>query len=152
MMTQSIPPQLTGPARYQETETELATYLDVLWESRWLIATIALIVTLMGAAYAFLTKPVYQSNMMIHVSEEGQKESKNIVGDLSSMFDIKTSAMAEMELLQSRAVVSRATDNLRLYINAGPKYFSGDRLVDCRQEKDHFQSGHLRLGRICLGQ
>ena len=30
-----------------------------------------------------------------------------------SMFDVKTSALAEMELLQSRLVVSRAVDNLR---------------------------------------
>lgn len=125
MMTQSIPPQLTGPApvRLEEKETELATYLDILWESRWLIATIAIFATLMGAAYAFLSKPVYQSNMLIHVEEEGQRESRNIVGELSSMFDVKTSAMAEIELIQSRLVVSRAIDNLRLYINAGPKHF-----------------------------
>jgi tyrosine-protein kinase Etk/Wzc len=123
MMNQTIPPQLAGPFRQEESEAELATYLDVLWESRWLIATIAFIATLFGAAYAFLTTPVYQSNMLIHVEEEGQKESKNILGDLSSMFDVKTSALAEMELLQSRLVVSRAIDNLRLYIDAQPKHF-----------------------------
>ncbi|WP_420475341.1 polysaccharide biosynthesis tyrosine autokinase [Noviherbaspirillum sp. ST9] len=120
MMNQSIP-LLTGPARPQENEAELSTYLDVLWENRWLIATITLVATLIGAAYAFLTTPVYQANMLIHVEEEGPSKSQNIVGDLQSMFDVKTSALAEMELLQSRLVVSRATDNLRLYINAGPK-------------------------------
>jgi tyrosine-protein kinase Etk/Wzc len=122
MMTQSIP-KLAAPARLDDNEIELASYLDVLWESRWLIGAIALIVTLLGAAYAFMATPVYQANMLIHVEEEGQKESKNIVGDLSSMFDVKTSALAEMELLHSRLVVSRAIDNLRLYINAGPRYF-----------------------------
>ncbi|HYD95974.1 MAG TPA: polysaccharide biosynthesis tyrosine autokinase [Noviherbaspirillum sp.] len=122
MMTQSIP-QLTGPSRPQENEAELATYLDVLWESRWLIATIALLVTLLGAAYAFMSTPVYQSNLLIHVEEEGQSKSEGIVGDLQSMFDVKTSALAEMELLQSRLVVSRAIDNLRMYINAAPKRF-----------------------------
>jgi tyrosine-protein kinase Etk/Wzc len=122
MMTQSIP-KLAAPARLDDNEIELASYLDVLWESRWLIAAIALIVTLLGATYAFMATPVYQANMLIHVEEEGQKESKNIVGDLSSMFDVKTSALAEMELLHSRLVVSRAIDNLRLYINAGPRYF-----------------------------
>ncbi len=122
MMNQSIP-QLTGPGRMEEKEVELASYLDVLWESRWLIATIAFVVTLIGVAYAFFTTPVYQANMLIHVEEEGQSKSENIVGDLQSMFDVKTSALAEMELLQSRLVVSRAIDNLRLYINAGPKRF-----------------------------
>ncbi|WP_228535077.1 polysaccharide biosynthesis tyrosine autokinase [Noviherbaspirillum malthae] len=125
MMTHNIPPQLTGPARVEDNEVELAGYLDVLWESRWLIATIAIVATLLAGAYAFLTKPVYQSNMLIHVEEEGQKAPTNIVGDLNAMFDVKTSALAEMELLQSRLVVSRATDNLRLYISASPKYFPG---------------------------
>jgi tyrosine-protein kinase Etk/Wzc len=122
MMTQSIP-QLTGPARQDDQEVELATYLDVIWENRWLIATITLVVTMLGASYAFLATPVYQSNMLIHVEEEGQAKSANIVGDMQSMFDVKTSALAEMELLQSRLVVSRAIDNLRLYISATPNHF-----------------------------
>jgi len=123
MITQSIP-QLNGPgARYQEEEVGLSTYLDVVWESRWLILTVAIVVTLLGAFYAFVAKPVYEANMLIHVEEEGQKESKNIVGDMSSMFDVKTYASSEMEMVQSRYVVSHAIDNLRLYINARPKYF-----------------------------
>ncbi|RJG07889.1 polysaccharide biosynthesis tyrosine autokinase [Noviherbaspirillum cavernae] len=123
-MNQSIP-QLTGPASYRqdEGEIEMATYLDILWESRWLIAGIAFVITLIGAAYAFLARPVYEANLVIHVEEEGQKESKNIIGDVNSMFNVKTMAMSEMELLRSRMVVSRAVDNLRLYINAQPKYF-----------------------------
>lgn len=123
-MNQSIP-LLAGPAgvRQDEEEIGLATYFDILWENRWLIASIAFIVTMIGASYAFLAKPVYESNIMFHVEEEGQKESKNIVGDISSMFDVKTSALSEMELVRSRLVVSRAIDNLRLYIHAEPKRF-----------------------------
>jgi tyrosine-protein kinase Etk/Wzc len=123
MINQSIP-QLTGPAAPPVAdEPELATYLDVLWDNRWLIASIALVFTLIGACYAFLATSVYEANMLIHVEEEGQKESKNIIGDLNSMFDVKTSALSEMQLVSSRLVVSRATDNLRLYIHAQPKYF-----------------------------
>jgi len=122
MMNQSIP-QLTGPVPYQGEEIGLANYLDILWENRWLIATIAIVVTLLGGFYAFIAKPVYRANMMIHVEEEGPKEAKNIVGDMSSMFDVKTYAGSEIEMVQSRYVVSHAIDNLRLYINARPKYF-----------------------------
>jgi tyrosine-protein kinase Etk/Wzc len=99
--------------------------MDVLWESRWMIIGVAFVVTLIGACYAFIAKPVYQADMLIHVEEEGQKEAKNIVGDMSSLFDVKTSANSEMELVRSRLVVSRAIDNLRLYISAKPKYFPG---------------------------
>jgi tyrosine-protein kinase Etk/Wzc len=123
MINQTIP-QLTGPAGPQVAEEpELASYFDVLWDNRWLIVSIALVLTLLGAAYAFLTTPVYEANMLIHVEEEGQKESKNILGDVNSMFETKTSALSEMQLVGSRLVVSRATDNLRLYINAQPKHF-----------------------------
>jgi tyrosine-protein kinase Etk/Wzc len=123
MINQTIP-QLTGPAGPQVAdEPELASYFDVLWDNRWLITSIALLLTLIGAGYAFLTTPVYEANMLIHVEEEGQKESKNILGDVNSMFDTKTSALSEMQLVGSRLVVSRATDNLRLYINAQPKHF-----------------------------
>jgi tyrosine-protein kinase Etk/Wzc len=123
MINQSIP-QLTGPAAPPVAdEPELATYLDVLWDNRWLIASIAFVFTLAGACYAFLATSVYEANMLIHVEEEGQKESKNIIGDLNSMFDVKTSALSEMQLVSSRLVVSRAIDNLRLYIHAQPKYF-----------------------------
>jgi tyrosine-protein kinase Etk/Wzc len=122
MMTESTP-LLAGPMRPQNEELGLASYFDILWENRWLILGIAFVVTLIGAGYAFLAKPVYQADMLIHVEEEGQKESKNIVGDMSSLFDVKTYASSEMELVQSRMVVSRAIDNLRLYIHTSPRYF-----------------------------
>ncbi len=124
MTNQSIP-LLSGPPsiRHDDEEIGMATYFDILWENRWLIASIAFVVTLLGASYAFLAKPVYEANMLIHVEEESQKESKNILGDLSSMFDVKTAAPSEMELVRSRLVVSRAIDNLRLYISAEPKRF-----------------------------
>ncbi|MEC4723680.1 polysaccharide biosynthesis tyrosine autokinase [Noviherbaspirillum sp. CPCC 100848] len=151
MMTHNIPPQLTGPARVEDNEVELAGYLDVLWESRWLIATIALVATLLAGAYAFLTTPLYQSNMLIHVEEEGQKAPTNIMGDLNAMFDVKTSALAEMELLQSRLVVSRATDNLRLYINAGPKYFPGIGSWIASKNKDLSNPGLFGYGGYAWG-
>jgi tyrosine-protein kinase Etk/Wzc len=125
-MNPSIP-RLTGPAAPpippQSKDVELVSYIATVWERRWMILGIALIVTLLGAAYAFIAKPVYQSTMVIHVEEEGPRQSANIISDLNSMFDVKASASAEIELLQSRLVVSRATDNLRLYINAKPKQF-----------------------------
>ncbi|OGB25652.1 MAG: tyrosine protein kinase [Burkholderiales bacterium RIFCSPLOWO2_02_FULL_57_36] len=107
----------------EENEPELSNKLNVLWDSRWLIATIALGILLLGAAYAFLAKPVYEASMLIHVEESSPNEAKNILGEMGSMFEVKTPAAAESELVQSRLVVSRAIDNLRLYIDTRPKYF-----------------------------
>lgn len=107
----------------EDDEVGLSSYFNVIYDNRWLIGTIALIVALLGTAYAFLAKPVYEANMMIHVEEEGNKESKNILSEVGSVFNTKTAASSEIELVRSRLVVSRAIDNLRLYIDAKPKYF-----------------------------
>src|SRR5690606_31599596 len=73
-------------------------------------------------AYAFLAKPIYEANILIQV-EDSAGSSKNILGDLAGVFDLKTAATAEMEIMRSRMVVSRAVDNTRLYITVQPKYF-----------------------------
>lgn len=121
-MNQPIQQQLVPIDVPDDDGIDLATYLDTLFDHRWLIASIALVISLLGAAYAFMVKPIYQANMVIQV-EDSPNSSKNILGDMSSMFDVKTAATSEMEILRSRRVVSHAVDSLRLYINARPKYF-----------------------------
>ena len=122
MMHQPVLQPAPTMVQYEE-EVELSTYLDILSDHRWLIIKIVLICALAGLAYAFSTKPVYEASMLIHVEEDKPNTSKNILGDISSLFDVKAAAISEMELLNSRLVISRAVDNLGLYINARPKYF-----------------------------
>jgi tyrosine-protein kinase Etk/Wzc len=105
-----------------EDPVNLAAYLDLLFDNRWLITMIALAVTLLGAAYAFVAKPVYEANILVQV-EDSASSSKNILGDMASMFDLKTAATAEMEILRSRFVASRVVNDTLLYINVQPKYF-----------------------------
>jgi len=107
----------------EESDVGLKTYLNILANHRWLIFWITVVAILLGGLYAFLSKPVYEANMLIHVEEEQPNTpNNNILGEMSSMFDVKTSAASEIELLHSRMVVSRAVDNLRLYIDSQPKY------------------------------
>jgi tyrosine-protein kinase Etk/Wzc len=108
---------------HEDTETELSGYLHVLYRNRWLIAATALIVTLLGVVFAYVQKPVYEANMLIHVEEAAPGQAKNVLGETASVFDTSTAAAAEMELVKSRLVVASAIDNLRLYISAQPKYF-----------------------------
>jgi tyrosine-protein kinase Etk/Wzc len=118
-------PPLQQPApinQQDDDEIDLASYLDILFDYRWMIGIIALLVTLLGTAYAMMAKPVYEANMMIQV-EDSPNSSKNILGDMSSMFDVKTAATAEIEIIRSRMVVSHAVDNLLLHISAGPQRF-----------------------------
>lgn len=120
------PPFLPQPGpipRQEEEEVDLKAYFNVLADSRWLIFWIFLTVVSVGVAYAFLSKPVYEANMMIHVEQENPNAPKSMLGEVSSMFEVKAVAVSEIELLRSRLVVSRAVDNLRLYIRDQPKYF-----------------------------
>jgi tyrosine-protein kinase Etk/Wzc len=102
---------------------DLKGYFNTLYDSRWLIGSITMLVTVIAVLYALVAKPVFESNLMIHVEEESPNASKNILSEASSLFETKKAAIAEMELLRSRMVVSRAVDNLQLYIEVQPKYF-----------------------------
>jgi tyrosine-protein kinase Etk/Wzc len=106
-----------------EPSFDLKGHLHTLYDNRWLIGGITAFITLLAVLYALVAKPVFEANLMIHVEEESPNASKNILSEASSLFETKKAAIAEMELLRSRMVVSRAIDNLQLYIDVQPKYF-----------------------------
>ncbi|MET0322876.1 MAG: Wzz/FepE/Etk N-terminal domain-containing protein, partial [Duganella sp.] len=98
-------------------------WFRALLARRWLIGAVTVACTLTALGYALMAPPVYEANMLLHVEEEQPNASKNILNDVSSLFETKKAAIAEMELLRSRLVVARAVDTLRLYIHARPRYF-----------------------------
>lgn len=93
---------------------DIKGYFNTLFDSRWLIGGITVLITALAVVYALIAKPVYEANLMIHVEEESPNASKNILSEASSLFETKKAAIAEMELLRSRMVISRAVDNLQL--------------------------------------
>lgn len=115
------PPVVAVPGP-PEDEIDLVHYLDVLLASRWMIASIAGVVLALGVAYAFLARPVYQADILVQV-EDNPNSAKSLLGDVSSLFDVKAEATAEIEIIRSRMVVGKAVDNLHLYISAKPSYF-----------------------------
>jgi tyrosine-protein kinase Etk/Wzc len=124
-MNQPVLPGIQGavPTIDQEDDSvNLAMYLDLLFDNRWLITIVALVVTLLGTTYAFMATPVYEANILVQV-EDNASSSKNVLGDLSSVFDLKTGASAEMEILRSRFVITRAVNIQQLYLEAQPTYF-----------------------------
>lgn len=124
-MNDSVVQHLSHLSPQSEPDDEsinLVAYLDLLFDNRWLIAAIAAIVTSIGIAYAYMAQPVFEANMLVQV-EDSASSSKNLMGDLSNAFDTKAAAAAEMEILRSRLVVTRAVNNALLYISVQPKYF-----------------------------
>jgi tyrosine-protein kinase Etk/Wzc len=121
------PPAMLQPAAplpHYEDEIELASYLQILADQRWRMALIMALCLLCGAVYALLSAPVYEATMLIHVEEDQpNNNTKNMIGEISAMFDVKAAAISEMELIKSRMVIAKSVDNLGLYIDAQPKYF-----------------------------
>lgn len=103
-------------------EMELRGYLRLLTRNVWLITITTLLAGLVGAAYAFLVTPVYEANMLFQVAESSAKEAKNIIGEMNSLFDVKTVVASEVELLRSRGIVATAVDELGLCVEASPRY------------------------------
>lgn len=119
-MNQLVQQVQTGTER--DDAVDWSRHLRFILDNRRLIASIALIVTLLGIAYALIARPIYEANILIQI-EESVGSPRSALGEMSNLFDVKTGATSEMEILRSRMVVSRAVDNARLYIDVQPKYF-----------------------------
>ncbi|VWX61112.1 putative tyrosine-protein kinase EpsB [Burkholderiales bacterium 8X] len=120
-------PRLPAPSRPAATSRPADEYLDLagilalLRKHLVAIVAIALPVALIGLVYALMAPPAYQANLLIKV-DVNDPAQRNIPSNLAGIFDLKTAAAAELEMLRSRSVVTRAVESAHLYINAKPKY------------------------------
>ena len=104
-------------------EINLLDLLDVVLDNRWLIASVTAVAIALGVAYALISTPVYQANTMVQVEEsKGNGAAGNLLGEAASLFEIRSPASAEMQILRSRLVVGQAVQNLRLDLEVVPKY------------------------------
>ncbi|MCE3602079.1 polysaccharide biosynthesis tyrosine autokinase [Massilia sp. P8910] len=136
----------------QPQEIDLQGYVNIVYQSRWLIGGVTALATLLALIYALVASPIYEANLMIHVEEESPNASKNILSEVSSLFETKKAAIAEMELLHSRMVMSHAVNNLHLFIDVRPKYFPviGARLAE-RNPDELSEPGILGRGGYVWG-
>ena len=119
MSLQQLPSQI--PIIVQdEDDSTLARYLATLLDQRWLVLRVTLLMALVGGLYACVARPVYEASMLIHVEEPSAKEANNILGEMATLFEVKTTTPSEMELLRSRLVITRAIDDLHLLIDVRP--------------------------------
>ncbi len=100
-------------------EVSLGEYLDVLVAGRWIVVVAVAVALALGGAYAFLARPVYQSDALVQV--EDKKSMNGLLGDLSSVLGESSPAETEIEILRSRAIVGAVVKQLRLDVVAQPK-------------------------------
>ena len=137
-------------AQGQQERVDFVEYWDIVVDNRWLIFAVAALAIALGAAYAVLARPVYQANLLIQV-EDTAGSTKNLFGEAAGLFDVKTAATAEMEILRSRMVIGQAVDSTQMYLEAKPRYvpFVGAWLAG--KARSLSQPGILGLGGFVYG-
>ena len=102
----------------------LREYFDIILDSKWLITGVIATTLIAGGAYALFSKPVYQSDLLIQVEDSTAASStaQSLLGNASSLFDVKTPATGEIEVIRSRMVIGRAVNATNFYIQAEPNY------------------------------
>jgi tyrosine-protein kinase Etk/Wzc len=114
-------PMVPAPPIEDESDgINLREYWDIVLDSRWLIAAVATLATAIGVGYALVTPPVYQSNLLIQVEDSGGS-AKSLLGEAGALFDTKTPAAAELEIIRSRMVIGQAVENTLRHVDARPR-------------------------------
>lgn len=115
-----VPPALApAPA---DPAPDLRRHWRLLLAQRWLIAGVAGACLLVAVLYALLAAPVFEANMLIQVEERNPNAPRNVLNEMAALVDSKKAAVAEMEILRSRAVLLPAVERLRLDLTATPRY------------------------------
>jgi tyrosine-protein kinase Etk/Wzc len=105
--------------RADADDINLLNLVDIVLDNRWLIAVVTAVAIVMGGLYAYLSTPIYEANTLIQV--ESNKGSSGL-GEAGDLFNIQSSAGAEMEILRSRLVLGQVVKNLQLDLSVSPKY------------------------------
>jgi tyrosine-protein kinase Etk/Wzc len=114
-----VPPaaeQVSGPL-------DANAFFDTLYDSRWLIAGTTILATAIAVSYAVLAAPVYQSDILIQVEDSPVSPTSDALSSMSQMFDIKPEASDEIDILQSRLVLTPSVENTGLTISVEPRRF-----------------------------
>jgi tyrosine-protein kinase Etk/Wzc len=106
-----------------EAAPDFRKYLGSIVDRKWLVAGIALAVTMLGSSYAFLATPVYESNLLVQVEDASGMQFGPFPSSMDGQDSRISAASREMEILRSRLVVSAAVDKSLLYIDVTPSYF-----------------------------
>lgn len=104
-----------------EDEPRLSEYRDIMIDHKWLIVGTIVFALLAGLIYVTLATPIYRANLLLQI-EDSVPESKSFVTETTGLFEVKTPATGEIQVLASRMVLNAAADQTELQISAEPRY------------------------------
>ncbi|WP_313089592.1 polysaccharide biosynthesis tyrosine autokinase [Pseudomonas sp.] len=103
-----------------DNRIDLARILRVAFDHKRLIGLITTFFALLGVAYAIVATPVYEATAMIQI--EPKKAGITGVPESVPRPNSVSQAVTEIELIKSRSVLGRTVNDLKLYIDARPRY------------------------------
>jgi tyrosine-protein kinase Etk/Wzc len=113
-------PGALGP---QDEVSLLASYLNVLWEGRWLIAGALAAAALGLVAYLVIATPIYESDVLLQIEQHRQGSAQALSDLPTALAGPQSQADTEIEVLQSRKLLGGVVDALNLDVSVSPVYF-----------------------------
>jgi len=104
------PPAVTRDSIFQEVH--IRDYWKILWQARWTVLAVFVLVVGLTAVWTFLQTPIYRATATIEVQSKAQQIS--VGQDLSGFGAGGYGWMAEVEIIRSRDVAQRVADMLDL--------------------------------------
>ncbi|WP_411887133.1 polysaccharide biosynthesis tyrosine autokinase [Hydrocarboniphaga effusa] len=106
-----------------EDEIDLGRIFALLWGGKWTILLAICVAVLLACLYLAAARPVYSADGTVQVEQNEKGGGLSPMGDLGLMFGTPTVTEAEIQILQSRMILTKVVETLNLQISAEPRYF-----------------------------
>jgi len=104
-------------------EPQLSEYRDILLDHKWMLIGVIALALLAGALYVAFATPVYRAGLLVQIEDSPPDTKRPSTEALASdLFDVKTPATGEIQVIGSRMVLGAAVDQTGLRIGAQPHY------------------------------
>ncbi|HGM5488607.1 TPA: tyrosine-protein kinase Wzc [Serratia fonticola] len=107
-------------AAESSNEIDLARTFGTLIDHCWLIVGVTCIFTVLGIVYSLFATPIYQSDALVQVE---QNVGNSLLNNLSEILpNNQPPSAAEIQLIQSRMVIGKTIDDLKLDVVVKQKF------------------------------
>jgi len=136
-----------------QAEIDLAQLLAALWVGKWTVLAAVVATMILGVLYLVATRPVYQADGVVQVEQNEKGGMQASMGELASLFGSPMETEAEIQILQSRMILTKVIDALNLQIKVEPRYFPliGRFIATRRKDLDQPASPPWGLGGFAWG-
>lgn len=123
-MTSEVLMQPQGSFNGDDDEIDLRELLSVLWNGKLAFFLFVFAALLSGAIYYIAARPIYQADGLVQVEQDDKSGGLSAsLGDMASLLGTPMETTAEIEILQSRMILTKVIEALNLEIEAEPDYF-----------------------------